>query len=209
MPPNSIPDRFPSVYSKRPQDRMLPSPWNSGNMVCPWAQRPKASQGPFGLSSVSTIRVWWQEMAFLQPVGTGSVDRTMLGLCGLEALQRGHRGSTLCIYWMVLSFVAWSLGDVRSWEPVQPELPQELGDPAPRTSLLALHSRGLYKAQTGAPCGPSGGRGLPQGGTSARCSASVRRVQEAGRLIPEGQGFWLPGHLPSSGQEGLRAAGDL
>lgn len=62
-----------------------------------------------------------------------------------------------------LSFVAWSLGDVRSWEPVQPELPQELGDPAPRPSLLALHSSGLYKAQTGALWalwreGPSPGR---------------------------------------------------
>lgn len=62
------------VSSKRPQDGMLPSPWHAGNAVCRWARRPKASQGPFGLSSVSTIGVWWQEMAFLQPIGTGSVE---------------------------------------------------------------------------------------------------------------------------------------
>lgn len=107
-----------------------------------------------------------------------------------------------------LSFVAWSLGDVRGREPAQPELPQELGDPAPRPFLLALHSRGLYKAQTGVPCGP-----LWQEGPSPGCPRSQGpppgRAQEAGRLIPEGQGFWLPGRLPSSGQGGLRAARDL
>lgn len=61
------------------------------------------------------------------------------------------------------SFVVLSLRDVRGWEPVQPELPQELGDPAPRPSLLTLHLRGLYEHKQACPVGPLLGRDLSPG----------------------------------------------
>lgn len=61
------------------------------------------------------------------------------------------------------SFVVLSLRDVRGWEPVQPELPQELGDPAPRPSLLTLHLRGFYEHKPACPVGPLLGRDLSPG----------------------------------------------